>query len=206
MELPTGIIISGKDNESRVYILKLKKSLYGLKQASLNWFEKLKQGLMDQGFTSSEIDPCLYLKENIVLLTYVDDCIIISPSRESIDRLISSMQSGPENFKLTDEGGVNKLLGVEITHLNDNSFELSQPFLIDRILSFLGLCKNEFETDTNSTSMPVTMASCVSICGNIARLWSCFLIYKTLAAQKFLWQCIRQLVFPTILCSLTRNP
>jgi len=33
MELPTGIVISGKDNESKAYILKLKKSLYGLKQA-----------------------------------------------------------------------------------------------------------------------------------------------------------------------------
>ena len=51
MELPTGIVISGKDNNSRAYILKMKKSLYGLKQASLNWFEKFKQGLMDQGFT-----------------------------------------------------------------------------------------------------------------------------------------------------------
>jgi len=110
---------------------------------------------MDRGFIPSEINPCLYLKENMVLLTYVDDCIIIGPSRNSIDRLISSMQSGPENFKLTDEGGVNKLLGVEITHLDDNSFELSQPFLIDRILNFLSLCNNEFESDTNFTSMPV---------------------------------------------------
>jgi len=65
------------------------------------------------------------------------------------------MQSGPENFKLTDEGGVNKFSGVEITRLDDNSFELSQPFLIDRILNFLGLCNNEFETDANSTSTPV---------------------------------------------------
>jgi hypothetical protein len=47
MELPTGIVVSGKDNESRAYILRLKKSLYGLKQANLNWFEKLKQRLMD---------------------------------------------------------------------------------------------------------------------------------------------------------------
>ena len=65
------------------------------------------------------------------------------------------MQSGLENFKLTDKGGVNKFLGVEITRLDDNSFELSQPFLIDRILNFLGLCNNEFKTDANSTSTPV---------------------------------------------------
>ena len=65
------------------------------------------------------------------------------------------MQSGLENFKLTDKGGVNNVLGVEITRLDDNSFELSQPFLINRILNFLGLCNNEFETDTNSTSTAV---------------------------------------------------
>jgi hypothetical protein len=47
MELPTDIVVSGKDTESRAYVLKLKKSLYGLKQTSLNWFKKLKQGLLD---------------------------------------------------------------------------------------------------------------------------------------------------------------
>jgi hypothetical protein len=39
--------------------------------------------------------------------------------------------------------------------MEHNSFELSQPFLIDRILNFLGLCNNDFETDANSTSTPV---------------------------------------------------
>jgi hypothetical protein len=144
MELPTGIIVSDREDTLWAYVLKLKKSLYGLKQESLNWFEKLKQGLKDRGFTPSEINPCLYLKKNMVLLTYVNDFIIISPSKESINRLIAFMQSGPENFKLIDEGDVNKFLGVEITHLDDNSFELSQPFFIDRILNFLGLRKNEY--------------------------------------------------------------
>jgi hypothetical protein len=73
MELPMGILVSGKVDNLHAYVLKLKKSLHGLKQASLNWFEKLKQGLVDQGFTSSEIDPCLYLKENMALLTYFND-------------------------------------------------------------------------------------------------------------------------------------
>jgi hypothetical protein len=76
----------------------LKKSLYSLKQASLNLFEKLKQGLVDQGFTPSEINPCLNLKENMVVLTSIDNCIIISPSRESIDRLILSMQFGQKKL------------------------------------------------------------------------------------------------------------
>ncbi len=152
MELPTGIVVSGKADESWVYVLKLKKSLYGLKQASLNWFEKLKQGLVDKGCTPSKINPCLYLKENMVLLTYINYCIIISPSKASINRLILSMQSGPEIFKLTDEGDVNKFLGIEIMRLDGNSFELSQPFLIDCILNFLGLCNNKFETDSNSSS------------------------------------------------------
>ena len=74
---------------------------------------------------------------------------------EDIDAFVESMHNGPENFVLTDEGDVNKFLGIEITEHEDSSFELSQPFMIDRILSFLGLCHNEFETDTKSKSTPV---------------------------------------------------
>jgi hypothetical protein len=47
MELPICIVVSGKAGKLQAYVLKLKKSLYGLKQASLNLFEKLKQGLVD---------------------------------------------------------------------------------------------------------------------------------------------------------------
>ena len=110
---------------------------------------------MDRGFRSSAIDPCLYLKVNMILLKYVDDCIIFSPTMESIDRLVQPMHDGPENFKLTDEGNVNKFLGIEITPIDSSSFELSQPFLFNRLLQFLGLCNNSFETDANSSSTPV---------------------------------------------------
>jgi hypothetical protein len=91
----------------------------------------------------------------MILLTYVNDCIIFSPSKESIDCLVRSMHDGPENFKLTDEGGVNKFLGIEITKLDSSSFELAQPYLINRLLQFLGLCNNSFEIDANSSSTPV---------------------------------------------------
>jgi hypothetical protein len=61
MYLPAGFQVD-TENESKCYILKLNKSLYGWKQASLNWFEKLKQGLIDQGFHPSAINLAYTLK------------------------------------------------------------------------------------------------------------------------------------------------
>jgi hypothetical protein len=52
MELPTGIVVAESDN-SCAYILKLKKSLYGLKQASLNWLEKLMEGFVGDQISQS---------------------------------------------------------------------------------------------------------------------------------------------------------
>jgi hypothetical protein len=49
------------------------------------------------------------------------------------------MQSGPENFVLTDEGSIGKFLGIEIKHLGPKEFKIFQPFLIDRIVTFLGI-------------------------------------------------------------------
>ena len=136
MELPVGIVVDQFSTNSHGHVFKLNKRLYGLRQASLNWFEKLKQGLTDRRFKPSRIDPCLYLNHNMVLLTYVDDCIIIGPSKASINRFVTSMQSGPKNFKLTDKEDINKFLGIEITKLGPDSFELSRPFLINCLLQF----------------------------------------------------------------------
>jgi hypothetical protein len=61
MYLPIGFQVD-IENESKCYILKLNKSLYGSKQASLNWFKKLKQGLIDHGFHPSAINPSNFFK------------------------------------------------------------------------------------------------------------------------------------------------
>ena len=86
----------------------------------------------------------------MMILTYVDDCIIDGRSMKDIDSFIYSMQHGSENFILTDKEDVNKFLGIEITHNEDSSFEMSQPFLIDRLISLLGLGDNEFDTSTTT--------------------------------------------------------
>jgi hypothetical protein len=46
MELPAGINFTNISySDRRHYILKLNKSLYGLKQAGYNWFKKLCKGV-----------------------------------------------------------------------------------------------------------------------------------------------------------------
>ena len=66
--------------DSSDYVLKLKKNLHGLKQASYNWSELLKVGLFKLGFKQSKLDPCLYLKEGVICAIYVDDIIFWSPN------------------------------------------------------------------------------------------------------------------------------
>ena len=61
MYLPIGFQVD-TENESKCYYFKLNKNLYGLKQASLNWFKKLKQGLIDHGFHPSAINPSNFFK------------------------------------------------------------------------------------------------------------------------------------------------
>ena len=151
MELPIGFVIDeAAYGEIRSYFIKLNNNLYGLKQASLNWYDKLRGVLIDRALVPSVIDPCFYVKDGMMILTYVDDCIIAGRSMKGIDSFIYSVQYGLENFILTDEGDVNKFLGIEITHNEDSSFEMSQPFLIDRIISLLGLGVNEFDTSTTT--------------------------------------------------------
>ena len=59
MELPMGFQ-NESDGNRKKYVLCLNKSLYGLRKASNNWFEKLSKGLEDRGFVKSQIDPCFF--------------------------------------------------------------------------------------------------------------------------------------------------
>jgi hypothetical protein len=56
------------------------KQLYGIKQASRQWFEKLTQFLYAQGFIQATVDHTLFTKitttSYTVILVYVDDIIL----------------------------------------------------------------------------------------------------------------------------------
>jgi hypothetical protein len=154
MDLPISFKpIKDPDHKSH-YVLKLQKSLYGLKQASFNWYRKLCAGLKDQGFKASTVDQCLYMRKGMMILVYVNNCIIIGKDMDEIDQFVLSMQNSPENFVLMDEGSIDKFLGIKIKCLGPKEFEISQPFLIDHIVTFLGLKSKEYKVHCNKKLTP----------------------------------------------------
>ena len=135
MDLPKGVMSANQGAKN--YALRLRKNLYGLRQAAMNWFEHLKTGLIKRGFRQSTIDPCLFTKDDMILLVYVDDTLIFAKDQKVIQVLIESLRS---EFDLTDEGdNVKQFLGVKISHHKDGSIEMTQPHLTQQVINQLGL-------------------------------------------------------------------
>ena len=61
------------------HVFKLKKTLYGLKQAHRAWYERLSKFLLKKGFKMEKIDTTLFIKtkekDMLLVQIYVDDII-----------------------------------------------------------------------------------------------------------------------------------
>ena len=96
--------------------MRLRKSLYGLKQAGRKWYEALVRALVDLGFCITQVDPgVFYLQMEIhiiILVIHVDDCVITG----SCARLIATYKvKFNSHYALTDLGPVSWLLGIKVT-------------------------------------------------------------------------------------------
>ena len=87
-------------------MLKWNNSLYGIKQAGANWYDLLNNGIERSSYHQYQVDPCVFYRKYSAILTYVDDFVIVSHIQEAITPFIASLNNGPENYVLTDEGGI----------------------------------------------------------------------------------------------------
>ena len=62
--------------------------LYVQDESSRFWFEKLKYGLEDQHFETSDYDTYMFIYDKVICLVYVDDCIWFTKDRKYIGELI----------------------------------------------------------------------------------------------------------------------
>ena len=69
---------------------------------------------------------------------------------KDIYSFVDLLKNVHEKFALTDEGDLEKNLGVKIMQLDKKRFKVSQTCLIDRIVSFLVFNPDKFDMKTFS--------------------------------------------------------
>lgn len=95
---------------------KLKRALYGLMDASLHWYNRIKDELIKLGLSVSTVDPAVFykLRNNKllgVIMSHVDD-LLISGNRQFIDQMLSEIK---QVFKISNqESTVFKYIGLQI--------------------------------------------------------------------------------------------
>ena len=71
-------LVSILTNQANGYSSWLRTS-HGLQDARRTRHLHLKQGLLDRGFKRSQLDPCVFVKDQLILVIYVDDMIAFCP-------------------------------------------------------------------------------------------------------------------------------
>jgi hypothetical protein len=135
-------------------VLKLNRSLYGLVQAPLYWGNHLRDALVyDHGFTESLTSPCLYYRDGVVILTYVDDCLFFAKDKRQIDALLESIRK-KSDLQFTIEDDAFTFLGVQLKTHDDGTVEFLQTGLIDKILKHCNMTEcNTKSTPANQTPL-----------------------------------------------------
>ncbi|GJW96720.1 retrotransposon protein, putative, ty1-copia subclass [Tanacetum coccineum] len=119
MEQPEGFVNPKYPNR----VCKLKRSIYGLKQASRQWNKRFDDEIKKFGFTQNRDDPCVYLKasgSNVTfIILYVDDILIMGNNIPMLQDVKSYLG---RCFSMKDLGEAAYILGIKI--YRDRSWRL----------------------------------------------------------------------------------
>lgn len=96
-------IVKGQEDK----VCKLRKSLYGLKQAGRQWNHKINEILMKIGFSQCKRDSCVIIKRNNneinIMALYVDDILLACTSSKSMNAILENLS---RHIKVVDRGPV----------------------------------------------------------------------------------------------------
>lgn len=118
-------------------VCRLKKALYGLRQASRQWFAKLSHTLKQMNYVQSKADYSLFsfTKGNniTVILVYVDDILISGDSDNDMTELKRVLS---QNFHMRDMGTPRYFLGLEIDRSSSGFFVSQRKYTTDLLKEY----------------------------------------------------------------------
>lgn len=128
---PEGYVVPGKEH----LVCRLRKSLYGLKQAGKVWYEHLRNALVTSGFQACVSDPCLFIKNtdsfSVWVVVYVDDLAIVSSDLDQVSAVKRTLAS---HFSIKDLGEISSFLGIQVRRdTKSRSLVLSQRAYVESV-------------------------------------------------------------------------
>ena len=126
------------DLGGRKPVLRLRKSLYGLKQSPREWNKDIDSKLKELGFRQCDADPNLYIptfENGCFLLLYVDDILLVGTP----DSIVNVKNMIKPLYKMKDCGLATLFLGIRIERLPDGRIKLSQTHYIEKLLERFGM-------------------------------------------------------------------
>lgn len=153
VDQPLGYIKEGE--EDKVY--KLKKALYGLRQAPRAWYSKIEGYFAESGFEKCSYEHTLFVKVEgkgkiLIVSLYVDDLIFTGNDCVMIENFKKSMM---HKFEMTDLGEMKYFLGVEVKQ-GAGGIHLCQSKYAKEVLDRFGM------TESNSVRNPIVPGSKLS--------------------------------------------
>ena len=122
-------------------VCRLRKSIYGLKQASRNWFSTFTATVKSAGYIQSKADYSLFTKSQgnkfTAILIYVDDILLTGNDLHEIKMLKTHLL---KRFFIKDLGELKYFLGIEFSRSKKGIFMSQRKYALD-ILQDIGLTR-----------------------------------------------------------------
>jgi hypothetical protein len=125
-------------------VLRLRKSLYGLKQSPHLFNKKLDAFLRSRRLTPTRGDPCLYSRlegeTRLMVSVHVDDQLIASNCRRTLDQFKKELNDA---FECKDQGPISYFLGINVYRDRPNrKMYLSQEHYLNGVIERFGEAGN----------------------------------------------------------------
>ena len=135
----------GYEHSNPNVVWKLKRSLYGLKQAGRNWYIQLDKSMKDLGFTPLVMDPCIYTKtsktHNLMIISlYVDD-ELIACHKKDVEEWLQIKESLSKLYDLKDLDQAQWILNMKVTVDPKGTIALNQKQYTKDLLAKFGMAE-----------------------------------------------------------------
>jgi Reverse transcriptase (RNA-dependent DNA polymerase) len=152
MSMPEGLEYTEPDWDPNLHCAELKKTIYGTKQASRQYWRKFISTMALKGFNSIHIDTCLLVRKDtrgvVIICVYVDDCLLTGDT-PAINAAMDDIES---EFGIRRLGKLNEYIGCTIKQSPiDGSAMLIQPKIIDKLRSLF----HDYTSKERHTTVPM---------------------------------------------------